>query len=200
MTLLKRGWILLTRNYKNALAGLKAQGSSPHLFDGCDKEAKHIYRIIMTEDVPVNEMDEEKLYSFLEREKAGQADYSKSVDRDGLAYVDLNKDVEVYPCVSRGCVMEPLGDQQYLLSSVDVQSMIVQLQCMGRLSLITETIQSLAQKDDGTMLQTAFPSVGDVKACIDAGLRLPETFIAKINEWEAMGSSEVNFDFVEKME
>lgn len=191
---------MLTEKYKNALNGFKAQarGDTSQFSSDCKAEAQHIYRIIMTESVPISEMDEVKLLSFLEREKSGEADYSKQFDRDGLCYVDLNKDVEVYPCVIRGCIMEPVEKQKYLLSSEDAQSMIVQLQCMGHLSLITETIQSLAQKDDGTLLQTAFPSVDEVKACIDAGLRLPKTFIAKINEWEAMGCSVVNFDFVEK--
>ena len=84
---------MLNENYKNALNGLKAQGKASHLFKGCEAESQHIYRIIMTENLPVTDIDEAMLESFLDREKSGDKDYSKSVDRDGLKYVDLEQDV-----------------------------------------------------------------------------------------------------------
>jgi hypothetical protein len=189
---------MLSENYKNALKGLKAQGAASHLFEGCDAEAKHIYLIVMTENIPVTELDEKKLEYFLQSEKSGNKDYSKSVDRDGLQYVDLEQDVEIYPYITRGAATFPIEGQKYLLSSVDANAMLVQLSGMGRLTLITDTIQSLVQRADGTNLQTAFPSLSDVKACIDDGLTLPAKLIEKINEWEAVNCSEINFDFVEK--
>lgn len=188
---------MLTENYKNALKGFKAQaqGNTSHSFNGCEAESQHIYRIIMTENVPVTELDEHKLESFLQSEKSGDTDYSKPVDRDGLKYVDLEQDVEIYPYKSNG---HPIEGQTYLLSSFDANSMLAQLMSMGRLTLITETMQSLVQRADGTNLQTAFPSLSDVKASIDDGLTLPAKLIEKIKEWEAVNCSEINFDFVEK--
>ena len=76
--------------------------------------------------------------------------------------------------------------------------MLSQLVCMGRLNVITDTMQSLAEKLDGTQLQTAFPSINKIKSCIDNGLILPPKLILKIKEWEDLNCSEINFDFIEK--
>lgn len=105
---------MLSENYKNALNGLKAQanGNVTDLFKGCDTEAKHIYRIVMTENVPVNVIDEVMLKKFLTDEAEGKTDYSKPVDRDGLQYVDLEKDIEVYPCVG-DTFLETIESQIY---------------------------------------------------------------------------------------
>lgn len=188
--------ILLTENYKNALKGFKAQahGDLAGFIDGCEKEAQHIYRIVMTENVPVTDLDELMLKSFLDMEKSGEKDYSKSVDRDGLEYVDLEQDVEVTPYKSNGY---PIEEETYTLSAIESSYMIEQLIAMGRLSLLTDTMQSLAQRKDGTQLQTAFPKLGDIKDCIAEGITLPVPFIEKINEWEMMSCYEVNFDFVQ---
>ncbi len=75
--------------------------------------------------------------------------------------------------------------------------MLSQLISMGELRLITETLQSLAQRQDGTKLQTALPSLSDVKSCISRGLILPQALLERINLWETMSCSVVNFDFEE---
>ena len=51
---------MLSENYKNALKGFHAQsdGKSSPFLDGCEAEIQYLYRIIMTENVPVNEIDE----------------------------------------------------------------------------------------------------------------------------------------------
>lgn len=130
----------------------------------------------------------------MDLEKSGEKDYSKSIDRDGLEYVDLDKDVEVSPYTSNGT---PIEGETYLLPAIESVSIIQQLITMGQLSLMTDTMQSLAQREDGTKLQTAFPKLDDVKACIAEGLKLSIPFIEKINKWEMMGCYDVNFDFVQ---
>ncbi len=188
----------MNENYKKALRGFKSLGDASHVFEGCEAETQHLYRIIMTENVPVTEIDEDMLESFLEREKQGQVDYSKYTDRDGLKYVDLEQDVDIYPCITKGATTFPIEGQIYLLSSIDAKSMIEQLIGMGRLNLLNDTMQSLAERKDGTPLQTAFPSIVEVKNCIDNGLTLPESLLKKIKDWESLNYSEINFDFVEK--
>lgn len=188
---------MLNENYRNALNGLKAQGKASHLFDGCEAETQHIYRIIMTESIPVNELSEEMLEAFISQEATGKADYSKQVDRDGLQYVDIEKDVEIYPCTG-DCFLEPISGQSYILSSADAKTLISQLIGMGQISLITDTLQSLCQRQDGTKLQTALPTLNEVKACMSSGLTLPQDFIEKINLWETLNCSVINFDFEEK--
>lgn len=187
---------MLNDNYRNALNGLKAQGKASHLFEGCEAETQHIYRIIMTESVTVNDLDEAMLETFLSQEAAGKSDYSKPVDRDGLQYVDIEKDVEIYPCVG-DAYLEPISGQKHILSSSDAQAFLNQLNEMGRLSLITDTLQSLCQRQDGTKLQTALPLLSEVKACISSGLKLPLDLVEKINLWETQNCSVINFDFEE---
>lgn len=75
--------------------------------------------------------------------------------------------------------------------------MLSQLRCMGKLNLITDSLQSLSQRNDGTPLQTALTSLCDIKACISLGLVLPESFIEKLKLWETLSCSVINFDFEE---
>jgi len=188
---------VLSEKYKNALNGFKAQGSASHLFDGCEAEAQHIYRVIMSHGISVEEIDEARLEKLLTQESKGEVDYSKFTDRDGLQYVDLEQDVEIYPCTKSGATTYPIKDQSYLLSSFEAKAMLNQLSGMGQLNLIVDTLQGLAQRMDGTKLQTAFPSLHELNACIENGLVLPKSLIDKLKEWEALNASEINFDFVE---
>ena len=188
---------MLSDKYRNALNGLKAQGKASHLFEGCEAETQHIYRIAMTENVSVEDLDEAKLGMFLTQEAKGKVDYSKQVDRDGLQYVDIEKDVEIYPCVGDS-FLEPISGQTHVLSSSDAKAFISQLNEMDRLVLITDTLQSLCQRNDGTKLQTALPLLSEVKECISLGLTLPLDLVDKIDQWEAQGCSVINFDFEEK--
>jgi hypothetical protein len=191
---------MLNEKYKNALYILKNPGTASHVFGDCETETQHIYRIVMTECVPVNELDEARLEQFLLKEQQGLMDYSQYADRDGLQYVDMEQDVEIYPCTKRGCTTFPIEGQTYVLPADDAKSMLSQLRRMGLIALITDSIQSLAQRQDGTNLQTAFPSLDEVKACVDKGLVLPAAFLEKLNEWADLGAAEVNFDFVELKE
>jgi hypothetical protein len=187
---------MLNEKYKSALKGFKAQGSASHLFEGCDAEAKHIYSIIMTENTSVADMNEAMLEAFLTNEVEGRADYSGRVDHDGLEFVDMGKSVEVYPCVGDS-FLEPIIGQTHILSALDAGDMLGQLLKMGQLRLITDTLQSLCQRGDGTLLQTALPTLDDMKTCLSRGLILPKDLVEKVNLWETMGCSVINFDFEE---
>lgn len=141
-------------------------------------------------------MNEQLLERYIAEEVRSGTPYPNP-DRDGLQYVDLDKDVTVYPYVMQGCPSNPIDNQSYTLLAHEAIAMLDQLRRMGKLSLITETIQSLSQRDDGTLLQTAFPDLGDVKDCIQSGLNLPDGLLSKIKEWESLGATEVWFQFVE---
>jgi hypothetical protein len=156
----------------------------------------NIYRIIMTENTSVDDMNEAMLEAFLANEIEGKADYSGRVDHDGLEFVGMGKSVEVYPCVGDS-FLEPIIGQTHILSALDAGDMLGQLLRMGQLRLITDTLQSLSQREDGTLLQTALPTLSDVNTCLSRGLILPKDLIEKINLWETMGCSVINFDFEE---
>lgn len=140
-----------------------------------------------------------RIRSTLSKRLVGDVDYSKYVDRDGLKYADLEQEVEVYPTIMRGATMYPIEGQSYRLSSHDAKSMINQLHQIGQLRLLTDTMQSLAERLDGTKLQTALPSLQAVNNCIAKGLVLPDLLLNKLKEWESLGASGINFDFVEQV-
>lgn len=192
---------MLAEKYINALGALKAQSEGrlsdvKCLAQGCEAEAGHIYRIMYAHNTNIVEMNEELLERYMAEEARAGTPYP-SPDRDGLQYVDLDKDVTVYPTAMRGCTSYPIDNQSYVLLAPAAKVMLSQLAVMGRLSMITETMQSLSQMDDGTLLQTAFPDFDNVKDCIQSGLNLPDELLTKIKEWESLGATEVNFDFVE---
>lgn len=193
--------VMLTEKYINALSALKAQSEGrfndvKRLAQGCEAEAAHIYRIMVAHNTNIIELNEELLERFMAEEIALGSPYP-SPDRDGLQYVDLERDVEVSPFFTKACVSSPIDNQTYILLAHEAVTMLSQLMSMGKLNLITDTIQSLWEKDDGTQLQTAFPNLIDVKECIKSGLHLPEGLLAKISVWEKLGATEINFDFVE---
>lgn len=192
---------MITDKYKKALLGLKAQSEGrlsdmKILIKGCEAEAGHIYRIMSAHNTNIVNMSEELLDHCMSEEAKSGEPYPNP-DRDGLQYVDLNEDVTIYPMTMQGNVSEPINDQSFVLPAQESKSMLSQLREMGRLSMITETIQSLAQRLDGTQLQTAFPNICEVKNCIQNGLNLPLELQKKIMEWELMGATEINFDFVD---
>ena len=192
---------MLDKKYINALSALKAQAEGrfsnvKSLLQGCEAEAVHVYRIMHAHNTNIVDMNEDLLKRFVAEEVASGAPYPNP-DRDGLQYVDSEKDVEVYPSCMQGNVCYPLENQSYTLRAHEAKAMLSQLVVMGKLSMITHSIQSLAQRDDGTQLQTAFPDIEEVRNCIQSGLELPEQLLAKIKEWESLGATEVNFDFVD---
>ncbi|EDB8709784.1 hypothetical protein BCQ47_21535 [Salmonella enterica subsp. enterica serovar Schwarzengrund] len=192
---------MLAEMYINALGALKAQSEGrsndvKRLAQGCEVEAGHIYRIMHAHNTNIVEMNEELLERFMAEEIASGSPYP-SPDRDGLQFVDLEQDVEVYPCIMRGCVTSPIDNESYTLAAHEAIAMLALLRRMGKINLIADTIQSLVERKDGTRLQTAFPDLIDVKKCIQAGLDLPDGLLTKINQWESLGATEINFDFVE---
>jgi hypothetical protein len=136
-----------------------------------------------------------KFFAFIA--KKIKADPQGTSDRDGLQYVDFDKNVDIYPCTKRGLTTYPIDGQSYILPSLDAKAMLAQLFDMGQLTLVTDTLQALAERSDGTPLQTSFPSLQEVNACVDSGLILPKALLEKLKEWEALGAAEVNFDFDE---
>jgi hypothetical protein len=188
---------MLTAKYMYALAALKAQSEGhfndvKHSAQDCEAEAGHIYRIMCAHNTNISEMNEELLERFMAEEIASGSPYPNP-DRDGLQYVCFDQNVEVYPVHN----FTAINGLSYTLRAHEARAMLSQLAVMGKLSLITDTIQSLCQRNDGTMLQTSFPSLIDVKDCIQSGLNVPAELLAKIKQWESLGATEINFDFVQ---
>lgn len=108
--------------------------------------------------------------------------------------MDFVKGVEIYPCVG-GSYVENISGESHILTSSDAKNLITQLCQMVRLTLITDTLQSLCQRHDGTKLQTALPLLNEIKECIASGLVLPQYFVEKVTLWEARNCTVINLDF-----
>lgn len=125
---------MLAEMYINALGALKAQSEGrsndvKRLAQGCEVEAGHIYRIMHAHNTNIVEMNEELLERFMAEEIASGSPYP-SPDRDGLQFVDLEQDVEVYPCIMRGCVTSPIDNESYTLAAHEAIAMLALLRRM----------------------------------------------------------------------
>ncbi len=110
--------------------------------------------------------------------------------------IKQDKPVEFYPYVSRDCYSEPLDDKEfYLMDASIVQSFIDELAEFGALHLITETLQCLCQRDDGTVLNTAFPEMGEFIQVAQKMQSIPKDLLDNLHRWEYLGANQIDMNF-----
>ena len=112
----------------------------------------------------------------------------------------VNKDevAEVYPCKVVGITSSAMAGMSLSMSPDDVKSFFCTLEKEGNLTLITNTLQALSQRSDGTRLMTAFPSISEVYRVIDGGSKaFTESLLIALSFWKVAGANEISFDFVE---
>tara|TARA_B100002003_G_C14105441_1_gene531714 strand:+ start:491 stop:862 length:372 start_codon:yes stop_codon:yes gene_type:complete len=115
-----------------------------------------------------------------------------------ISDIRLDMPVEIYPCRTEGVMTVPLDTQVYVLSPDQASKFISELKDLDKLSLVEETLQGLAERNDGTKLKTAFPSVDDFIEVARMTESLPTTLLPKIAAWKREGATEINIDFEEK--
>lgn len=69
----------------------------------------------------------------------------------------------------------------------------------GLLELIEESLQSLAQRNDGTQLLTAMPYLSEVKAVFSKLSSVPNELLSLLAEWEVLGCNIVDISFVDNL-
>tara|TARA_E500000331_G_C17105505_1_gene647213 strand:+ start:280 stop:639 length:360 start_codon:yes stop_codon:yes gene_type:complete len=112
-----------------------------------------------------------------------------------ISDIRLDMPVEIYPCSTEGVMTVPLDTQAYVLSPDQASKFISELKDLDKLSLVEETLQGLAERNDGTKLKTAFPGVDDFIEVARMTESLPTTLLPKIAEWKREGATEINIDF-----
>lgn len=88
--------------------------------------------------------------------------------------------------------------QVFTMCAADVKPFIDELTELSQLDIIEDTRQSLAQREDGTLLQTAFPVLADFKAILVEMTSAPKKLIESVDAWQLAGSNEVMIEFEEK--
>lgn len=113
--------------------------------------------------------------------------------------VKLDKPVVFAPFVNNGGYAESLKDaSKFILPADDVKPFIDELVELSQLDIIEDTRQSLCQRADGTLLQTAFPILADLRAVLVEMKKAPKELLELIDVWQVAGANEVNIDFEEK--
>ncbi len=113
---------------------------------------------------------------------------------------DLNLDLpaEFYAVRTEGIMSRPLKNSKaYTMQPVELKEFVSELVCQGFSLFIEESLQSLAMRKDGTLLLTSFPEITEVKRVFSGLASVSSELSALVLEWESMGCTEVNIDFVQ---
>lgn len=109
-----------------------------------------------------------------------------------LIHIRYNESVEFYAYY--GFSRHKKDSAKYVMSPEDLNVFLNSL-----VMLITNTLQSLWQRENGTLLLTVFPSINDF---IDITTKLnnaPIELMNMVKQWKEDGACEVNIDFVQNM-
>lgn len=113
---------------------------------------------------------------------------------------NLDLPVEFTPYQKNGSFSTYIKNvDSYFMKPEDTKKFISELNEKGFLELIEESLQSLAQRSDGTQLLTAMPSLSEVKAVFSELQNIPIELLSLLTEWEALGCNELDISFVKKL-
>jgi len=113
--------------------------------------------------------------------------------------IKFSQNVDVYPIkLINDNTFAANGESDYILTSSVCISFIKELIKNDQFSVIEDTLQSLSQKQDGTLLLSSFPGVVDIEALIENSKVLPQDFKNVFSSWKKAGAIQVNFDFVKE--
>lgn len=114
-----------------------------------------------------------------------------------LIHIMYNEPVEFYAYY--GFSNHKKDSAKYVMSPDDVNIFLNNLEDDGELFLITNTLQSLWQRENGTLLLTAFPSINDFIDITTKLNNVPIELMDIVKQWKEDGACEVNIDFVQNM-
>lgn len=86
----------------------------------------------------------------------------------------------------------------YSMEPHQTKAFISELKDQALLPLIEDTLQSLAQRKDGTLLKHAFPTLDEVKQAFTRLSSIPDDLRNLLNQWEDAGANEVLIEFEQK--
>lgn len=114
--------------------------------------------------------------------------------------VDLDLPIEFSPYQKKDCLIDWIENAEvFIMQPEDAKSFISELNENGLLELIEESLQSLAQRNDGTQLLTAMPYLSEVKAVFSKLSSVPNELLSLLAEWEVLGCNIVDISFVDNL-
>lgn len=114
--------------------------------------------------------------------------------------VKLDKPVEFMPYVnSNGSFSQPLDESElFILDAEHVKPFIDELNKLDHLHLVEDTLQSLSQRKDGTLLNTAFPDIESFKLVTSEMDSIPQELKDLLEKWVSLGAHEIHINFEQK--
>ena len=109
--------------------------------------------------------------------------------------VKLDRPIEIIGFIITDCYSEYVPDCHYLMSVKDGKQFIDSLKTNNLLNIITDTLQSLSMRKDGTNLETAMPSIQEFKNAVITLDGFPQELIDLLPDWEKNGVNEINIQF-----
>jgi len=114
--------------------------------------------------------------------------------------VDLDLPVEFSAYHKKDCLIGWIENTEvFIMQPKDAKSFISELNENDLLELIEESLQSLAQRNDGTQLLTAMPYLSEVKAVFSELSSVPNELLSLLAEWEVLGCNIVDISFVDNL-
>jgi hypothetical protein len=105
----------------------------------------------------------------------------------------LDRPVVIYPYFNKGGFMEQVdGAKPLTLAAPKAEMFIKELRCNENLDLIEESLQSMAQREDGTLLLSSFTSVSEFIKKTNGFFEM-----SLINSWIDKGCNQIHIDFEE---
>ena len=190
----------LNSDYKETLKHLKSLQVAGLFLSFQNEEISHICRILTAEGLSANDMSEEMLSDYLDRERLGLANYSLPNNFKGLNHLNLEESVNIIGHKRTESDLEELKGLSFTLSPDEVKAFLTFLAATNQLSFITGTLEPMDSCwwRKGKPTQAAFPTMTQLKLLLSAAPPLPESLISKIGEWENQGCDELLFEFIDK--
>lgn len=111
--------------------------------------------------------------------------------------IKLDKAAEFRPYKNAsGCFADLLDENElFILDASLVKPFINELTRLNQLDLIEETLQCLSQRNDGTVLKTAFPNIQAFKQVAIEMQSVPKQLKVLLDKWQSQGAHEIHIDF-----
>jgi len=109
-----------------------------------------------------------------------------------------DKPIEFMPYYTEGSHSKPVCDESVFLNEVESQRFCDSLASADQKLLVEETLQGLCQRNDGTLLKSAFPSLTEFKMAVKT-ISVPKKLLDAVRSWESMGCNEILIHFEERL-
>ena len=111
--------------------------------------------------------------------------------------VRMDRPIEFVPYIVEGIHGRPIDTTSLVLSVAESCLLIDSLTDAGQLSVVEESLQGLCERNDGTKLKTALPTLEELSLALTKIDSTPLALSNSLFEWEKLGCNEVLIHFEE---